>query len=437
MNEILEDVCLGLETFASQIHEQHEESNSFLEEHGWNFPGVSAFDLAFKAKSLAQEIRTADIESLKPELLEAIEPAADRLAELTTKTVPQITGPSARQAIPVVLITLDWIDNLLRRNLYILDLAKPDRVPLQLAKRVRSINAQLDDVATNSDDVKAKIEVINNAFEAAQALPTDRQALDESRNKIEQYLNQSTDNELKISNLAKKLEKHETDLANKKAEAARIVDQCEQAYRIATTTGLAGSFESRANALANSMWIWTGGLIVSLGAAIYLGSLRLAALSSTLAESDTSNFIVVVQVLLSVIGLGAPIWFAWISTKQLGQRFRLAEDYAFKASVAKAYEGYRSEAVKIDDTFLTRLFSSTLDRVEEEPLRLIENQVHNSPLEELLTSNRFSKFLSKDPKNVGMLQAILDRERQSSERNVKKDEPQSEESDSVSTESTA
>lgn len=76
------------------------------------------------------------------------------------------------------------------------------------------------------------------------------------------------------------------------------------------------------------------------------------------------------HIILSIVSVGAPLWFAWLATKQIGQRFRLAKDYSYKASVAKAYEGYRREAARIDEDFENRLFDSALTRLEEAPLGL-------------------------------------------------------------------
>ena len=67
-----------------------------------------------------------------------------------------------------------------------------------------------------------------------------------------------------------------------------------------------------------------------------------------------------------------------------GERFRLSEDYAFKASVSKAYEGYRREAANLDEAFAARLFSSALTRLDEAPLRLVETENHGSPWHELI-----------------------------------------------------
>ena len=103
------------------------------------------------------------------------------------------------------------------------------------------------------------------------------------------------------------------------------------------------------------------------------------------------------QALLSFLTIGGPLWFSWLATKQIGQRFRLAEDYAFKASVAKAYEGYRREAARIDEVFEARLFSAALSRLEEAPLRLVEGATHGSPWHELISSQAFLSALDTAP----------------------------------------
>ena len=91
----------------------------------------------------------------------------------------------------------------------------------------------------------------------------------------------------------------------------------------------------------------------------------------------------------------APLWFAWLATKQISQRFKLAEDYAFKASVAKAYEGYKKEAAKIDEEFEARLFNVALTRLEEAPLRLVDSVNHGSPTHEIVEKTGLNKVGEK------------------------------------------
>lgn len=100
---------------------------------------------------------------------------------------------------------------------------------------------------------------------------------------------------------------------------------------------------------------------------------------------------------LSALSVGAPVWFAWLATKQIGQRFRLAEDYAFKASVSRAYEGYRREAARVDADLEVRLLESALARLDELPLRLVEVSSHGSPFHELASSELVQQALKIVP----------------------------------------
>jgi hypothetical protein len=144
------------------------------------------------------------------------------------------------------------------------------------------------------------------------------------------------------------------------------------------------------------MILWVLGLILALMGGIYIGSHRFEMLNKAMSEKNDVGYIWI-QIFLSIISLGAPIWFAWIATKQIGQRFKLSEDYAYKASLAKAYEGYKKEAARIDENLEIRLFNSALMRLDEAPLRLMDTDTHGSPWHEFFTSSQFKDALDKFP----------------------------------------
>jgi len=70
----------------------------------------------------------------------------------------------------------------------------------------------------------------------------------------------------------------------------------------------------------------------------------------------------------------------------------LAEDYGYKAAVAKAYEGYRAEAAEIDPQLTQKLFSIALDMLSEPPLRLVERDSPGSPMHDARSG--VTKFFS-------------------------------------------
>ena len=100
-------------------------------------------------------------------------------------------------------------------------------------------------------------------------------------------------------------------------------------------------------------------------------------------QPDVNFEIMWLNVTLTALSVSAPVWLAWLATRQIGQRFRLAEDYSYKATVAKAYEGYRAEASVIDAELSKKLFGIALDRLGEPPLRLVEKESPGSPAHEV------------------------------------------------------
>ena len=130
----------------------------------------------------------------------------------------------------------------------------------------------------------------------------------------------------------------------------------------------------------------------------------LSSMAITSTDGTTKWGLIFAQMLISVLSLGAPIWLAWVATKQIGERFRLAEDYAYKATLSSAYEGYRTEAAGLDPVFQAQLFSIALSRLDEIPLRLIDKHVAGSPMHELLKSPEFRAAVEKTP---GLREVVL------------------------------
>jgi hypothetical protein len=342
-------------------------------------------------------LRNAGPESLDESLLLLVRDIPRRLQLLQGNTLPQMFGGNSPQAVPAYVNTFVALRTILSTLLDWQVVNDPKAMPAALARRVRSISAELEQLAPKKDALEAQISDIQRAHAAAESLPLDLQALAEARKTLAEAVEESTvkakeaaDNSIESQRRAEAMKK-----TNEEAEA--VLKQCEEAYRASTSRGLAAAFDQRATRLGWSMVAWTIGLLTALAAGAYLGIERIQTLSTALSAPDPRWGAILMHSLLSVASIGAPIWFAWLATKQVGQRFRLAEDYSFKAAVARAYEGYRKEAARIDEAFEARLFDSALTRLEEAPLRLIENSSHGSPWHELVNSPAFAKALDTVP----------------------------------------
>jgi hypothetical protein len=402
MHPSLEVVCSRLDGLAKKIVANFSADNTLAENWGWNCAALTRHDLASMPQSIANKLREANPSEIDGELQKIIDSIPGKITIVENQNLPYFYNGHAVNAIPPFLTFIDWLNLTLQPLIGVQSIGwgtldDPKAMPLQLTKRLRSISTQLDQLVPDKDEINKQIQLINEATAAAESLPTDLESLREARKKIDKHETDSATLLGKIETHLKNAESWSSFIEKKKEEADKLVAQCEEAYKITTSKGLAGAFDQRANRLNNSMWLWVVGLLAALGIGALIGSQRVDMLSAALKDKDPNMLIVWTNLVLSVFSIGAPIWFAWIATKQIAQRFKLAEDYAFKASVAKAYEGYRKEAARIDPLFESRLFNSALTRLEEPPLRVMEQHNYGSPWHELLNSSEFKKAIDTVP----------------------------------------
>ena len=130
------------------------------------------------------------------------------------------------------------------------------------------------------------------------------------------------------------------------------------------------------------------------------GGIQFRQLSEAI-QNSTPSSIIWMKLIISLLSVGGPIWFGWLSSKQIGYRFRLAEDYAYKAAISKAYEGYRREAVELDSDFQIKLFTSALSRLDEQPLRFVNQKTHGSPWHEFFDSELIREAIRITPDLAG------------------------------------
>lgn len=397
MHEDLEALCTALDTLSNAIIKGWNGEQTFCEAWGWNCPTVTRHDMADVPAQLAKDIRAANVDKLPEHILTLAQDYPRRLAHMQSATLPQFWGGNSGAATAAYLATLGSMRHSLIPILGWQTIPDPKAMPSHIARRIRSLQAEVDQIAPDKVQLASQIRDIQQAHTVAESLPLDLQALAEARDRTARLAGESTVSAEKVKSNSAIAEAEVSEIQSQREKAKKLVDQCEEAYRITTTKGLAAAFDQRATRLGWSMWAWVIGLVAALAAATLLGISRVELLSKAISDQNPQWAVIWMHVVLSALSIGAPVWFAWMATKQIGQRFRLAEDYAFKASVAKAYEGYRKEAARIDSAFEARLFSSALARLDEAPLRLVEQEAHGSPWHEFVSSKQFQDALSKIP----------------------------------------
>lgn len=415
MHEALEAACTALDNLGAAALNGWGDDRPLNEGLGWFAPAITRQGLSNIPKMLAIKIRSVGADTIDSGALASIKAIPKRLALIQSNTIPQMYNGNAGQAVPAYLATLDWVRQVLEPILGWQSVDDPKLMPAKLATRVKNYSTRLNRLDAEIDGLEAKVTAINNAHDAADSLPATMQDLEEARSSIQRIATELKTLSGDVERNAGEADRLVGEMNTKGDEAAKLINQCEEAYRVTTTKGLAGAFDERAVSLRESMRWWVIGLSVALIAGGKVGTNRIDALSEVFSSGTLHWETVFAHLLLTVLGVGGPLWFAWVATKQIGHRFRLAEDYAFKASVAKAYEGYRREAASIDEVFEARLFSTALMRLEEAPLRLVEETTHGSPWHEFMTSPVFKQAAESVPDFKETLAAIFKKGRDAAE----------------------
>lgn len=330
-----------------------------------------------------------------------------------------------------LIISMISLQNILTRLNSILSFVRikdTGILPRKIQSDLFSYKDKIKKIDTDFTLVDEKIKLIVQAYDASIKLPETKRSLDEADLEIKKIRDEAASNEEEIKrhvieskskseeidsyheSSKKTIEKIRNEFNNQSEELSKyykekivsfegdaktLLDKCQEALRITTSYGLAGAFNDKANSLKNSIRLWVAALMVSLLIAGILGHSRLVSLEKIIQNGKLDSLTLTIEISLSIISLFAPLWFSWIATKQISQRFKLAEDYDYKASISKAYEGYRSESIELDNDFRERLFGNALTRLEEIPLRYVSNEDHSSPLMEIMNSPTIKDLLQK------------------------------------------
>jgi len=373
--------------------------------NNWSFPGLNRAELIDETESLVKTIEDHATDEIQEDRAEELNDYVRRLKHLHTQTIPNLWG-NAGQAVPTFMLTLQGLRRTITKALPVDNHAAATTTLRRLTAQIRSMEARLLDLEPRTTSLTSMVARIEDAHEAADQFPTDLASLAESRSKLETLLHDSTINFGKIESLRIQADDLDGQLRQSAEDAKTVLDRCETAYSAATSVGLAAAFSERSSTLSKSMWFWVAGLIAALAAGSHFGSTQLQSLALLFQQPNVGTAVIALNLLLSVLSVAAPVWFGWLATKQIGQRFRLAEDYAFKASISRAYEGFRREAAKVDKNMEAQLLASALNRLDEQPLRLVESDSHGSPWHELAASDVVKQALRAVPGFAGQIKEL-------------------------------
>lgn len=146
--------------------------------------------------------------------------------------------------------------------------------------------------------------------------------------------------------------------------------------------GLAGAFATQAQKVSGERLMWVAAFCASIGWLIFVAYSIISGTPGNGAPAFDPNS------LLRGFPFAAPaIWLGWFSARQIGILARIQQDYAYKASTAVAFEGYKKEVASANDQALSKqLLETAVTNFGENPVRLYEKKGddHGHPIEALV-----------------------------------------------------
>lgn len=289
MNQTIQSVINSLDDLGNSVRNAYSDNRTMNEVWGWNFPALSRNDLADLALNLSNKLRHIDIEKIDDSLKSQLEEIPLRVGVFKKRTLSYLFNGNGHQACPIYMSLLVWITNLIS-PLFDWEVVKEENaIPGSISKRLKSIQSELDEILLDKETVKSQIELIRVTASSSESVPAILHSLNESKKQVEVIAKDISEIEDKIKNQSSEVYGSVKYISFKKEESTKLVEQCEEAYRITTTKGLAGAFTQRADRLSLSMWLWVLGLLFALVSGILIGAHRFDILNKVM-ESKTHDW---------------------------------------------------------------------------------------------------------------------------------------------------
>ncbi|MBI4654517.1 MAG: hypothetical protein HY752_05940 [Nitrospirae bacterium] len=270
---------------------------------------------------------------------------------------------------------------------------------------VEKTTEKLQSITTSSDENAKKIndnltqsaEINQKATQILSAIQQTEKGAKELSSTME-TLKGKVDNWAKeIKELSEKSEKIKEDLTEREKKLNLLIENTDNTLKRvedllpgATSAGLASSFRQRKEDITKSKKYWVVGFVGSLIFLVLMVSWIIYAFTEHIGKVEWWAY------LLQRVPLTFPlIWLGWFFERNYGHKIRLEEDYAFKESISRAFEGYKKQMQEVDpEVALPRLCDRTISILSETPLRVFERKTSD----ETPANSFLERFMPKGKK---------------------------------------
>ena len=247
-----------------------------------------------------------------------------------------------------------------------------------------TLKAELDDISELYNDFVKK---------PSSAVLSKAEKLNETFEKVDGYSSEISDIEEKVKDFETKVfgktpedkESLKVKLNDLKTQHEELHGEWEGKYETlttkiegllpgATSAGLAKSYFDQKNSYKWPNIIWSAVFGLTMVGMVYY------AIHTISKSTDIGN--VFMNILSRAPFFIPTIWLALFASKQQSQNRRLEQEYAYKESLAKSYDGYKREIENLPETeekneIMEKLVRTMIDSAGFNPSSTLEKQSHN------------------------------------------------------------
>lgn len=247
-----------------------------------------------------------------------------------------------------------------------------------------TLKAELDDISELYNDFVKK---------PSSAVLSKAEKLNETFEKVDGYSSEISDIEEKVKDFETKVfgktpedkESLKVKLNDLKTQHEELHGEWEGKYETlttkiegllpgATSAGLAKSYFDQKNSYKWPNIIWSAVFGLTMVGMVYY------AIHTISKSTDIGN--VFMNILSRAPFFIPTIWLALFASKQQSQNRRLEQEYAYKESLAKSYDGYKREIENLPETeekneIMEKLVRTMIDTAGFNPSSTLEKQSHN------------------------------------------------------------
>ncbi|MET7259316.1 hypothetical protein [Dyadobacter fermentans] len=210
---------------------------------------------------------------------------------------------------------------------------------------------------------KQSSEIVGNVKEYEKEIESKRLSIETFATNIDEYKQTIT----VIQNEAEAV-------VNKGSEVSQLIEQAQIALQLNSAEGVSAAFAAQHRNASSGwqLWTWISACVVCLGGALYLTITLISEKHIAIPKDKISPLLLAFPWLIIVgraVSVSICLSAAAFCARQYTKQKQLAEDYAYKSVLAKSIVAFSQEIKKSDDSNVAEYLTTVLAEIHRDPLR--------------------------------------------------------------------